>query len=640
MFRRRGVVSGHATQPPGSGWGSGQSGTTALELPAVLRATSGATGVVRFCGGFPLPEDGPGALRDGQMDFFALFVNGVEVPLHVEPLLGHHANGAIRSIRYDFEATVSEAYAVIPAVVRIGMARTTASRPRQAITRQDALNQHWLRCTDTAFLTRARPTGMPLAPTSSWTAPETAWLKTMTDTVLAGLAPNGSTGTAYYDGGRHVMSLYCCTGDVTYLQRALLHVDTILPNFLPARSASSATNGATISGTTLTVATHASPWPFRSSMVVRGAGIPANTKIVAVLSGNGSTNGGTYQLNQMLTLGPLTVTGTSYSENIAEAMDPENLGIGVSVEDGMTSEWYSIAEGSFEGAYLFTGWLYYWLVVNNRAQAATRAGTPGNWLFGPGDSANIRFNWRHARWVSVAARLDATWRYRNADSNLRQESFVTDMPAILTSLNNNRFDASRGSYRENLRGLNPGQNAQGVAGWFPTFQVSTNDAALLDYYHECHADSRIPEWVQTNVDAVLATAGTLPANHYYENNGTGTGKWAVPYRMEDTITLPLLTDGGPSGSGGRNDPFDICMHSRAIAFLAGKDPGRVVNGKTYPEWLAIVTHPKQMGGMAWNWKYLAESIAAMSMPYYRLYGDPGGPVAMREPTVHASRPPS
>lgn len=596
--------------------------------------------MVRFCGGFPLPAEGPGALRDGQLDVFALLIDGVEIPLHVEPLLGHHANGTIRSVRYDFEATVPSAHALIPAVVRIGVARTTPLRARQAITQQDALNQHWLLCTNTDFVTSARPTGMPLASASAWLPGETAWLKTMTDGVLATMAPNGNTGTAYYDGGRHVISLYCCTGDITYLQRALLHVDTILPNFLPARSASSAVGGASISGNTLTVTTHDSPWPFRSSMIVRGVGIPANTKITAILSGNGSTNGGTYQLNQSLSLGPLTVTGTSYSDNIAALMDPEDLGIGVSVEDGMTSEWYSIAEGSMEGAYLFTGWLYYWLVVNNRVQGATRAGTPSNSAFGPGPSANIRQNWRHLRWVVAAARLDATWRYRNTDSNARQDVFATDLPAILTSLNNNRFDNSRGAYRENLRGLNPGQNAQGPAGWFPTFQVSTNDAALMDYYHTIHADSRLPEWLKTNVDAVLATAGQLPSNHYYENNGTGTGKWAVPYRMDDEITLPHDAAGGPSSSNGSHDPFDICMHSRTVALLAARYPAEVVHGKTYSEWLAIITDPKQMGGMVWNWKFLSESIAAMSMPFYRIHGDPGGPASVREATVHTTRPPS
>jgi hypothetical protein len=141
------------------------------------------------------------------------------------------------------------------------------------------------------------------------------------------------------------------------------------------------------------------------------------------------------------------------------------------------------------------------------------------------------------------------------------------------------------------------------------------------------------------MNIVLANASELPSLHYYHNNGgTTSGKFAVPYRNVSPAVTSLSVDGGPAGSGGGNDPFDIVMHSRALAFLAQEYPSDTVNGKTYAQWLAITMRPEQMEGMVWDWKFIGETVQAFDAPYRRLYGNPSRPSAIRTPTVYTNQP--
>ena len=560
--------------------GAAASGGGTIAAILTQQGASPTTGSLRFTGGFPLPPTGTYAMSPADVTAkkFSVWIGGVEQSIHAEALRGAHYNGNVIGIRYDFDYTAASTADVV-AEVRIGTARVASDISRRTIQKAQFDARRWLLATDTTFLCSTWLTAQPLVPYASWNAQEQAWLKGMMDTALTGLAENSTAETSFYDAPRHITALWCCTGDVNYLRRAMVKLGATLGTYFPT-------------------------------------------------------------------------TGT-YTPAIVGIMDTESLSIGIDVVDGQASEPRSVFERSCEIGYLITGWSYPWAAVNNMANAASRASSAWTFTFAADENRNIRFNLWVLRWRLASSRIDGTYRYANTDYAARQDSYASELPGWLTALDSNKFDASRGAYRENLRGLNPGQNAQTKVtdntinncfipansnGVFPTFQVSVINDVLMDYYHTVHADSRIPGWVKTNVDIVLANAALLPNDHYYENNGTGTGKYATRYMMYDTANTVNATDGGPTGSGSKNDPFDICLHIKAISFCAANYPSDTSNGKTYAEWRDLLMLPKQMGGLSWNYKYIGETFNAMSAPYYRVTGNPGGPSAIREPAVYTNQP--
>lgn len=307
------------------------------------------------------------------------------------------------------------------------------------------------------------------------------------------------------------------------------------------------------------------------------------------------------------------------------------------------AEPYSVVDWDFPLLYMLTGWSYPWLLANSYGQRATRAAAISatnnfNGQYG------VRFNLRYIRHAATAQRFDCTYIYANPDYGPRTADFAAELPNILSAADYNKYDTSRGAYRANLRGQHTGLvNAD--LGWgagngdLPNFWLSVMNDFLIDYYHTIYADSRIPGWVATNFNIVVANAATLPGSHYYvASYGADPTKWAVPYRQTSTASTSNSVDGGPAGSDGNNDPFDLCMHARAAAFLNATDGGATYNGKTAAQWLDIMTTPGQMSGMVWKDKFIGETFQAMSMPYYRLNGDPGGPASIHAPTVHTGAP--
>jgi len=534
------------------------------------------TGTLRFTGGFWLPETGSYSMSEADVTAkkFSVWIGGVEQAIHAEAMRGRHPNGNVRCVRYDLDYTCASTADVVASVV-IGVARGTTDISRRAITQSVSQAKRWLVATDTDFTTSTKATGMPLAKSSLWNAAETAFFTTMFDYAIF------YTDT-YQSGSK---------GAATYD---------------PARACVSAflcTGNITYLSQAYVIATK---WMTEYHLQ----------------AGTDNNYGGTTQI------------------------DTESLGVyAVSFP-----EQYSLMEWSFGLAYELTGWSYYWALLNQYSQrffcaAGVEASqrTTGEFLYRAtaGDNS-IRRAYRNLRWMLGGYTFDTTYAYGDADSGPRNPDWAAELPWHLDSIEYNKYDTSAGAYKVNFRGQNPAQIiASGAwsAGDFQNFAVSIVNNALIDYLENIKTDARLVGWVKINMDIVLANASELPALHYYHNNGGATsGKYATPYKNTSTAVTSLSVDGGPSGSGELNDPFDFCMHVRALAFLAVEYPSDVVNGKTYAQWRDLAMRPEQMEGMAWNWKFIGETVQAFDAPYRRIYGNPSRPATIRTPTIHTNQP--
>ena len=337
----------------------------------------------------------------------------------------------------------------------------------------------------------------------------------------------------------------------------------------------------------------------------------------------------------------ITVGTDTDGRGDATHIDQEGLGIYAT----QFSEARSVVEWDFPLLYMLTGWSQPWLLANNYGQRATRpaALSTTNHF---NEQYGVRFNLRYLRHAPAAHRFDCTWSYSNPDYSARTADLPAELPNLLSALDYNKYDTSKGAYRASLRGQHTGVvNTDLDASWgagsgdLPNFWLSIVNDWLIDYYHTIYADSRIPGWVATNFGIAMANASALPAGHYYvANYGSDPTKYAFPYRQTGTAVTSLGVDGGPSVSLETHDPFAICMFARSAAFLNTNDGGATYNGKTAAQWLDIMTTPGQMSGMIWNDKFIGETFQAFSAPYYRIHGDPGGPVSIHTPTTHTGAP--
>jgi hypothetical protein len=84
-----------------------------------------------------------------------------------------------------------------------------------------------------------------------------------------------------------------------------------------------------ISGTTFTDTTHLSG-TFAVGQYLTGSGVLPGTMITALLTGTGTNDGGTYQVNIAQTIGPTTITGTSALNQFIFKNGPINVYAGQS----------------------------------------------------------------------------------------------------------------------------------------------------------------------------------------------------------------------------------------------------------------------------------------------------------------------
>jgi hypothetical protein len=631
-------------------------------IAAFIHNDTGALGSQLVANRLILPESGDGSMTHADIAarLGSVWIGGVEQAINTDDVntagdyeggYGTFPNGNARSMPVQFYYTFVDA-SPVACEVRIGITRGTTDIARQPFDKATIDARCVILPYEAAYKTRCKLTNRPLTPITNWNALELSSLATEFDSIVASLDPDGVQGSADYDAPRNLYDRWACQdGGEEFYFHAQRQAVSRIPLYFPCE-ATTAANGGSIAGTTFTDTTHGHG-VFGIGTRLTGPGVAANTYIVdPPLTGTGQNDGGTYTVNISQTVTNATIAGTSYTPSIAPLMDVEDLHFGLDPVDGLTNETKSVYEWSFVALFVTTGWSYPWSVIVNRAQSFSRTATiPSTGIFTASADANHRQNWRTAGWWIASAAIDGTRRYANADYSARQESYVDEAPNILAALDFNKFDSSRGAYRTGMVGLNKGENAQtsgmtingvviapGTNGVHPTFQVSITTKRIRDYRYALQDDAAILPMVKINVDAVLNCARPLPGSHYYENNGTGTGKYAVTYLMFDSIVSPLDVDGGPSGSGGKNDPFDIVMFASDVAQLAAAYPDEVVNGKTYLEWFAIFADPKQNGGLGFNHKYLGENKAFFDAPALRVHGDPGGPATIREPILHTLPP--
>jgi hypothetical protein len=542
------------------------------------------TGALRFTGVFPLPPSGTYALDPADHRKFSVWIGGVEQAMHTEAAYGEHPTGKTLGIRYDLDYTAASTADVV-CEVRIGTTRATTDPSRRTIgiTQSDAAR--WLCATSASYLCTTNLTGMPLVPRTLWNATEEAFLGTLFDGVLAANA-DSDIGASRYDHGRAMASMYCCTGNPTYLKRA----------YAAAKQRQS------------------------------------------------------YYL----------ASGTDWTSSFV----PGDLG---SVKYETFNEPNSIYEYTMRVAYLTTGYSGWWGLVNHYGQAHSRTRSTlseynanvfkEGYGSAPVNYSGIRFNLRNLRWFTAAYLTGGTYAYANSSDGqpMRQAVFVDELPRALTALDTNKYSTSFGAYRENMRGqfnmnLAPSLGYTPTPTWqegdFPLFWLSIICDWMLDVYHNITPDSRIPAWLKVNVDIALENHFALPSSHRdYTPVTPGQVRYGAPYLCYSTA-FNLATDYVSANSGDQEElaagRLLAPMLARTLAFLAVKYPSDTVNGATYATWRNRFINVEQahpVGATSdWDYKVFGEIMQGLSIPYYRINGDPGGPATLREPTVYTSLP--
>lgn len=464
--------------------------------------------------------------------------------------------------------------------VRIGTVRGTTDRSRRTITQSVMNARRWLLPTQASYKTGTWLTGMPLVPQSSWNATETAYFKTAFDVALSEFVAGGT-----YTGGAAAYNASRAIASAWCCQDGTSYLN------------------------------HAIEW---SSRLLTSYHCPIGTD---------NNYGGSSQINSV-----------------------ENLGRRVE----SSSEAYSQAEWDYAIAYLITGWGFFWSTLNHNAQRYyarlwntalwTTGGEPFAWK--PSTDNSPRKAVSELRWFLAGYGLDCSYAYGDVDNAGRQPAWSSELTYWRTAIDALAWDSSRGAYRAGYTGFHKDQLVfgDGAVAEFPTFQISVTGNIYIDHALNIAADSNIPARVRTNALVALANTGLLPSDHYFENNGTGTGKWANTYRASDVAVPTMVRDWQSGcadwtcGTNGTNDPFDFVMQARTRAYLAAWYPSETVYGATWATWRDRSIQPKQIGGLVHNSKFIGEHFNCFDLPAIRVNGVPASPSTIRTPTVHTAPP--
>jgi hypothetical protein len=575
MSRRRGV---------GVGSGGGGGGTPGIVAAVLTQQGTPTTGSLRWTGGFLLPPSGDGALAPADHRKLSIWIGGVEQSIHTEALYGQHNTGNAVAIRYDFDYTVTST-SNVALEVRIGTTRATTDRTRRTITKTDADNARWVLATDPAWLTRTRLTLMNLVPRSLWNATEEAYLGALSDAVLASaITSDSDIGATPYDHGRILAGLYCCTGTLSYLKRAIAAAQQRYDYYMPSGSDWSSTHA---------------PAGKRFETPTESQSVFEHTmRIAYLITGCGDYWGPGNFIKQAhsRTRSSLTIyQGDVFRESYADAGVPTGRAYSGFRFNLRNLRWWTVSQ--------YTGQTFdYDKTDESQPARATVYATEVPWALTAMDDN---------RYTS------ALGAYR---ANIRGAFNMTLQPGL---------------------GYTPTPTWQ--AGDFPLFQLAISTDWLLDIYTNVYADSRIPGWIKTNVDVALANHFPLPSTH--RDYSASHVRYGAPYLCYsvpfDVATMYNSANGGDQEelAAGR---LLAPMWIRSLAFLAQAYPSDVVNGATYATWRDRFMHPEQAqpssAASDWTFKEYGEIFQPLDAPHHRINGVTAGPTTIFEPATATGAP--
>lgn len=380
-------------------------------------------------------------------DDVALFRSGVEVPIYVEELRGRHNNGiggdgGARAFYYECDTTDWTDGDVME--WRLGVTRTTtdlsaSGRGNMAMVRAHFDNPRVVLCTDASYLCTTRATFHPLVPESSILPADVPWAVTARKASQDPMNPASGGTSNHYDLAWTAFSWWQQSGDPDDWW-----------------------------------------WANRAMAYNMTYSSPVNT----------GTHSATVHLN------------------------PE--GIAGSLING-ANETRALMNRDLAASYVCIGYGQLWRNLNSIAiqkigsTVWNRALTDDNFI----GNAGARFSFgRNLTPVIYAAMVDCTYIMPTGEFSggnpRRTPTWVTDVPRILDAIDDAKYDGSLNAHWTNFRGVRPTTDPSNEAGNLPggigdqqTFQAAIPALALIDYYTEIHADSRIPGWVRANLDVLL-----------------------------------------------------------------------------------------------------------------------------------------
>jgi hypothetical protein len=443
-----------------------------VSLPAVYREWESPTDdTARFS--LPLPPN-----HGYDTDDVRVFVGGVEQAIYIEELRGRHnnGNGGDGGARAFFVECDASAFTdADPAEIQLGNGTrgttdlSASGRGQWEMVYANFQNPRTILCTDADYLCSAQPTLHPLVSDDEKDASDIAWAVTHRDLILSNSGtsgwpnetPGADGGGNWYDLGANAFSWWAETGNPDYWWIA-------------------------------------AQWCQRRFIY----GCPSNGGVTA---------------------------GSQY-------LNPE----GFNGSGEGPAEWWSLMRREQASAYLCSGYGQFW---RNVCASSTQQIATAKWFANSRVTAGGgRFNVGTRMISSVyGAAIDATYLAPMGtwagDGNAsftgdrRSVTYRDDLPKILTDMDAEKYSAAAGAYRENFRGVAITTDPSLEIGNMPcsvgdqqAFQSVIPSNFLVDYYVLVKADFRIPGWVQTNVDSVLANLSL---------NGV-TGLWGANYMLSRT----------------------------------------------------------------------------------------------------------
>jgi hypothetical protein len=564
-----------------SGGSGGESGGP-ITVPAVITPAFGSAtaGSRRLCGTFKLPPTGAGALAPSQTRDLIVTIGGTELVLHTEAASGRYPNGNLQALRVDADV-VFPSNADIVCTVTLGVTRTTSDRSRRTIVRSDVANAAVLLATDPVWLCRSKLTMQQLVPRSTWNAQEEAFFGVMLDQVITtGISGPADTGASLYDYGRPLAAMYCCTGDVQYIKKALEAAEQWYDYFLPVGSDYSsayAPAGRRIE----------SPFESKSLMV-------HTYRIAYYITGLGDywTIGNHLKQQHSRSRG----TQAAYLSSVFRESYPEALPGGL----------------AYSGFRFNMRNLVWWTASQYTGQTF--------------DYANPDFVARVSDYTQ-----EIPWAIEALDANK-----LVRTTALRTNI--------RGAYDFNLDPSDARwpTTVTWQPGDFAMFQMSITNDWMIDMYGEVFAAGDLILWLKQNMDYVLQQHFLLPVNN--RSYVAGANQWCAPYLAYGFLYNPathynpaLDGDQFSLSDGWLLTPMWI----RSLAVLAVAYPSTVVNGATYGEWRDRFMRTQQAlpgTSSSWTWKEYGEIAQGLDVPAIRQNGILTGPTTIYQPSLATGVP--
>lgn len=616
----------------------------------VVRNQAG-TGETFISSGFPFP---PGLVTESTITSGSIkvVVDSTEVAANVTALRGRHSDGSIRSALIQFTmASMAQDDVLTASVIVDDGVRTYSDPAYQRPTATTVSNNNVILPTNPSYLVSTRITFQNLLPTGDGTTEEEKQYTTLADDRFDWLVTNQEEGTARYEKGRAMLTLWARTGNAKYFNEAIsgtldwLSYNTPGPTCTAAPYVNPDGRGYDYESCGLP-AEHLGPVAFSYASAYLLTGYRDFWSTVAYLAQYNQRNitnqatANTYTIQYGQYDAPRYNYTHRYGFLLAATMIEATMPISGNYFTAKQLTWsdnLSWALNAIEGA----EWDLKWIPFNNGSGTVPAVGTTISQGGVTAELAGVYSRGMYDYPTPAGDVMPATGYIQI--SSLAGGSFSS---GALTGISASATGAEESDYRQGYVGtLSNSPRPSSVAEssqdlYLPIFQSIFPLNFLIDYYLNVEADSRIPAIVKTNLDIIINNQSLLDSNDWaYQADGDiwGDPIWGNPYELRN----PVSTHANPN-SGKVKSPWELPEYARMVAFVLKTLGTDTVNGATYETWYSRfidTANNSPVSVLSWQWKLFGQFYGfGADTPWMMSQASLPSTVTFREPAYYASIP--